>query len=56
MQYNIWNVHFSSTYNQGDKKGDQIALVACVAYMRQWIGSALVPIMACCLFGTKPLS
>ena len=26
------------------------------AYMRQWIGSALVQIMACCLFGTKPLS
>ena len=26
------------------------------AYMRQWIGSALVQIMACRLFGTKPLS
>ena len=26
------------------------------AYMRQWIGSALVQIMACPLFGTKPLS
>ena len=26
------------------------------AYMRQWIGSALVQIMACYLFGTKPLS
>ena len=26
------------------------------AYMRQWIGSALVHIMACRLFGTKPLS
>ena len=26
------------------------------AYMRQWIGSAFVQIMACCLFGTKPLS
>ena len=26
------------------------------AYMRQWIGWALVQIMACCLFGTKPLS
>ena len=26
------------------------------AYMRQWIGSALVQIMACCLFGAKPLS
>ena len=26
------------------------------AYMRQWIGSALVQIMACCPFGTKPLS
>ena len=25
-------------------------------YMRQWIGSALVQIMACGLFGTKPLS
>ena len=25
------------------------------AYMRQWIGSALVQIMACCLFGTKLL-
>ena len=25
-------------------------------YMRQWIGSALVLIMACRLFGTKPLS
>ena len=26
------------------------------ANIRQWIGSALVQIMACCLFGTKPLS
>ena len=26
------------------------------AYMRQWIGSALVQIMACRLFGVKPLS
>ena len=26
------------------------------AYMRQWIGSALVQMMACRLFGTKPLS
>ena len=26
------------------------------AYMRQWIGSALVPITACRLFGAKPLS
>ena len=26
------------------------------AYMRQWIGSALVQIMACRLFGAKPLS
>ena len=26
------------------------------AYMRQWTGSALAQIMACCLFGTKPLS
>ena len=25
-------------------------------YMRQWIGSALLQIMACRLFGTKPLS
>ena len=25
-------------------------------YMRQWIGSALVQIMACRLFGAKPLS
>ena len=25
------------------------------AYMRQRVGSALVQIMACCLFGTKPL-
>ena len=27
-----------------------------VAYMSQWIGSALVQIMACRLFGAKPLS
>ena len=26
------------------------------AYMCQWTGSALVQIMACCLFGAKPLS
>ena len=25
------------------------------AYMRQWLGSALVQVMACRLFGTKPL-
>ena len=29
---------------------------ASVAYMRQLIGSALVQIMACRLFGAKPLS
>ena len=27
-----------------------------VPHMRRWIGSALVQIMACCLFGAKPLS
>ena len=26
------------------------------AYMRQWIGSALVRVMACRLFGAKPLT
>ena len=26
------------------------------AYLRQWIGSALVQIMTCRLFGAKPLS
>ena len=26
------------------------------AYMHRWIGSALLQIMVCCLFGTKPLS
>ena len=26
------------------------------SYIRQWIGTALVQIMACCLFGAKPLS
>ena len=26
------------------------------AYMHQWIGSTLFQIMACCLFGAKPLS
>ena len=26
------------------------------AYMRQWNESSLVQVMACCLFGTKPLS
>ena len=25
------------------------------AYMRQWSGSALVQVIACCLFSTKPL-
>ena len=25
------------------------------AYMRQWTGSSLVQVMACCLFGDKPL-
>ena len=28
----------------------------CAAYMRQWMGSVLVQIMACCLFSAKPLS
>ena len=27
----------------------------CAAYMSQWTGSSLVQVMACCLFGTKPL-
>ena len=30
--------------------------VSNAAYMRQWIGSAMVQIMACHLFGAKPLS
>ena len=30
--------------------------LASVTYMRQWTGSALVQVMACCLFGAKPLS
>ena len=25
------------------------------AYMRQWTGSSLVHVIACCLFGAKPL-
>ena len=29
---------------------------SCATYMRQWIGLALVEIMACRLFGAKPLS
>ena len=33
-----------------------ISLRAASAYMRQWIMSVLVQVMACCLFGAKPLS
>ena len=37
--------------------GHQInSFLPSAAYMRQWIGSALVQIMACRLFGAKPLS
>ena len=31
-------------------------ITSCAAYMRQWIGSALVQIMACRLIGAKPLT
>ena len=33
-----------------------ICWTASAAYMRQWIGSTLLQIMACLLFGAKPLS
>ena len=32
------------------------SLAPSAAYMHQWMKSALVQIMACCLYGTKPLS
>ena len=36
-------------------KADPTSSPPNAAYMRQWIGSALVQIMACRLFSTKPL-
>ena len=35
---------------------DSFLISPSAAYMRQWIGSALVQIMACRLVGAKPLS
>ena len=43
----LWNKHHGNCLTH---------LPPCAAYMRQWIRSALVQIMACRLFGTKPLS
>ena len=42
---------YTTLENQHNNPSSQSA-----AYMRQWIGSALIQIMACSLFGTKPLS
>ena len=62
MDYKLWNkienvrqtydvVHYTSTYCAVPVNSSLLG----AAYMRQWTRSALVQIMACCLFGAKPL-
>ena len=46
----------SMTWCRTDDKPLFSSSLPCAAYMRQWIGSAWVQIMACRLFGTKPLA
>ena len=48
--------HKISICNRNGKKNCLNSSLPNAAYLCQWIGSALVQIMACCLFGTKPLS
>ena len=50
----IWRV---ATFLPPETSGNHInSSPPSAAYLRQWIGSALVQIMACHLFGAKPLS
>ena len=49
--------HIGRTRSHRHKANKWFELISpCAAYMPQWIRSALVQIMACRLFGTKPLS
>ena len=51
----MYNCHSIANVNAGRHFADDIFKII-FFYMRQWIGSALVQIMACRLFGTKQLS
>ena len=46
-EYLLWRVSTTININSSPHSA---------AYMRRWIGSALIQIMVCRLFGTKPLS
>ena len=65
VDWQIWQAHFSSMSaempvkfqrNQTTLNPDLNSSPPSAAYMCKWIGSALVQIMACRLFGAKPLS
>ena len=49
-QYEIWHISMQFVWDMFHSSPPG------AAYMRQWIGSALLQIMACHLFGAKPLS
>ena len=51
-QYRMLQLSICTFHLQGGVKSSPPS----AAYMRQWIGSALIEIMACRLFGTKPLT
>ena len=48
----VWPSHDGNSYSQ---KGDINPSPPSAAYMHQWTGSSLVQVMACRLFGAKPL-
>ena len=57
MQYEVMTDSLIKTMNNVVLLSTMInSSPPCAAYMRQWIGSASVQIMACRLFGAKPLS
>ena len=56
----VWNVIFGAflwkMWNELNSLQEVNSSPPSATYIRQWIGSAMVQIMACRLFGTKPLS
>ena len=52
LSYIVYHIHDINMYNFDTFKSSPPS----VTYMRQWTGTPLVKIMACRLFGAKPLS
>ena len=56
LKYNWNNIMFAWRHHGDETLQELNPSPTSAAYMRRWIGTALVQIMACRLFGTEPLS